>query len=65
MDFSRAIMCSTARLRCRHLLHGPEESESMSRSMSVGVLKQLRDEANSDIVVTDAAECEHKKTLMN
>ena len=30
-----------------------------------GVLKQLRDEANSDIVVTEAAEWEHKKTLMN
>ena len=31
----------------------------------ITVLKQLRDEANSDIVVTEAAEWEHKKTLMN
>ena len=55
-----------------HRLNGPPRIRkyvpkklSVRAVKSQGVLKQLRDEANSDIVVTEAAEWEHKKTLMN
>ena len=37
----------------------------MSRSMPFRAAKQLRDEKNNDIAGAEAAELEHKKTVMN